>query len=87
MGLDDRLSEKHAHVVVFAPPPGFGRHIGGLDPSANLAGSGDAEKALVDEWLQFASKMQVGSGRGGTGLLLWTASCRQAELRVSLSFL
>lgn len=37
------------------------RHIGGLDTSASsIAGSGDAEKALVEEWIQFASTMQVG---------------------------
>eukprot|EP00752_Nemacystus_decipiens_P005650 g5113.t1 len=35
------------------------RHIGGLDPSANLAGSGDSEKALVDEWLKYASSMKA----------------------------
>ncbi|CAN0010404.1 unnamed protein product [Pylaiella littoralis] len=36
------------------------RHIGGLDTSASsIAGSGDAEKALVEEWIQFASTMQA----------------------------
>lgn len=68
--------------VDFSPPTSprrrpVGRHIGGLDPSANLAGNGDSEKALVDEWLKFASSMQVGKrqttkrqsaeGEGGGG--------------------
>lgn len=44
----------------------FRRHIGGLDTSASsIAGSGDAEKALVEEWLQFASSMKVGQEREG----------------------
>lgn len=64
------------HPLPALPPPRpVDRHIGGLDPSANLAGSGDSEKALVDEWLKFASSMQVRRGerqtansqRGGEG--------------------
>lgn len=54
------------------PTPRPDRHIGGLDPSANLAGSGDSEKALVDDWLKYASSMQVGRVR----LCTKSQSCR-----------
>lgn len=60
VNLTDRLTS--AGTLVGWPTPNrpfLRRHIGGLNPSALLAGDGDAERGLVDEWLKFASTMQV----------------------------